>query len=315
MMRRIIYIMALAIWGFNCSNSKGNAEVPEEPKKDETINIMSFNMWHGGDGGEQPLTKSIEVIRAAQAGIVGAQESAGYGDPRPDNSARMAGNMGWRQIDQGTRDGIMTKYKIVETLPSKKGVKIKIDEDKYIWFFNCHLGYIPYQPYQLGNKKYGDYPFIDTEEEAIKWASDTRLYQIEAYLEDIEKVKDDGWPIVLTGDFNEPSHQDWTQEAADAGIVQLKVEWPCTKALVDYGFIDAFRQANPDEVKQPGKTWSSIPTLGEIHDRIDFIFYMGDQLKLIESKTIGEPSDKSDIKVVNYPSDHRAVVASFKWEE
>ncbi|MBS2210026.1 endonuclease/exonuclease/phosphatase family protein [Carboxylicivirga mesophila] len=296
-----------------CSESKevrGNNNVPQH---NDTINIMSFNMWHGGDAGGQALTKSIEVIRAARGGIVGVQESGGYGNPRPDRSAEMAGNMGWRQVNQGHLDGIMTKYQITEVLESRKGVKIKLDDDKYIWFFNCHLAYIPYQPYQLANKEYGDYPFISTEEEAIQWAADTRLHQLEAYIAEIDKVKKEGWPVVLTGDFNEPSHLDWTQRAADANVVQQKVQWPCTKRLFDYGFKDAFRAANPDEVKRPGKTWSSIESPGEIHDRIDFIFVMGDQLKLLKSQTVGEPTLKSDIHVVDYPSDHRAVVASFKW--
>jgi len=300
---------------FSCSNTEPIDEKEPEVEFSNEINIMTFNMWHGGDAGEQPLTKSIEVIRAAKAGIVGVQESDGYGNPRPDNSAQIAGNMGWRQIAQGHRDAIMTKYQIVETLASKKGVKIKLDENKFIWFFNCHLAYIPYQPYQLADKKYGDYPFISTEQEAIKWATDTRLEEIEAFIDEIDKVKDEGWPIVLTGDFNEPSHQDWTQRAAEAHVVQQKVEWPCTKRLVEYGFIDAYRMANTDEVLNPGKTWSSINTPGEIHDRIDFIFYMGNQLKLIESKVIGEPSNKSDIKINDYPSDHRSVMASFEWLE
>ena len=314
-MIRNLFIVAFIILNVSCSKSESKDDVPEKVVQNDTINIISFNMWHGGDAGGQPLTKSIEVIRSVKGGIVGVQESAGYGDPRPDNSAIIAGNMGWRQFDQGSYDGIMTKYQIVETLPSKRGAKIKIDEDKFIWFFNCHFAYIPYQPYQLGHKKYGDYPFIDTEEEAIKWAEDTRLHQLEAFLKEMEQVADEGWPVVLTGDFNEPSHQDWTQKAADAGIVQLKVEWPCTKLLVDNGYIDAYRNANKDEVNKPGKTWSSIQTPGEIHDRIDFIFYKGYQLQLTGANTIGEKSGLSDIGIELYPSDHRAVVASFIWAD
>ncbi len=314
-MKLLIFIWFIFVPGFIYPGVGTKEENKQEPPKDDLIRIMTFNMWHGGEAGGEPLTKSIEVLNVANAGIVGIQESVGYGELQLDNAAQMAVNMHWSQLDQGHRTSIMTKYQVDEVLPGKKGVKIKIDEDKYIWFFNCHLAYIPYQPYQLANKKYGEYPFIKIEEEAVKWATETRLHQLEAFIDEVDKVRGEGWPIILTGDFNEPSHQDWTQRAADAHIVQMKVEWPCTKRLVQYGFTDAYRMANINEVLHPGKTWTSIETPGEIHDRIDFIFYMGEQLELIDSKVIGEESEKSDIKVSDYPSDHRAVVASFRWKK
>ena len=55
----------------------------------ETIRVMSFNLWHGGDAGRQPLEQTIAVIQASQADVVGLQETAGLapeGEPRPDRA-------------------------------------------------------------------------------------------------------------------------------------------------------------------------------------------------------------------------------------
>ena len=52
----------------------------------ESIRVMSFNLWHGGDAGGQPLKQTIAVITRARADIVGLQETAGLapeGAPRP----------------------------------------------------------------------------------------------------------------------------------------------------------------------------------------------------------------------------------------
>src|SRR5688500_1090149 len=55
--------------------------------------VMTFNLWHGGEAGGQPLSQSVEVIKAAGADVVGVQETGGQaprGRPRPDHGARIA---------------------------------------------------------------------------------------------------------------------------------------------------------------------------------------------------------------------------------
>ncbi|SMO52401.1 Exonuclease III [Saccharicrinis carchari] len=311
---KTLSIFFLIFFLASCKTNSSTKPVRNKKEESGPIKIMTFNMFHGGDAGGQPMSKSIAVMRAAEAGIVGVQESHGYGDPRSDLSAQMAGNMGWRHVDQGSYDAIMTKYTIEETSNNKMAVKIKIDKDKFLWIINCHLMYIPYQPYQLNNKKYGDYPFLSTEEEAIAAANKTRKKEVDKLVKIVEEKIKDGWPVIVTGDFNEPSHLDWTQAAAAAGIKKIKVEWPSTRAFTNIGMKDAYRSYRPDEVKYPGNTWTSFDSPGEIHDRIDFIFYIGDQLELISAEVVGESLDKADIAVQNYPSDHRAVVATFEWK-
>ena len=119
-------------------------------------------------------------------------------------------------------------------------------------------------------------------------------------------------PMFLTGDFNEPSHRDWTQSAVPAKICPLSVEWPSTKAVEDAGFVDAFRSVHPDPVERPGRTWTPTTKLTDPkdrHDRIDFVFVNATDARIKSIEIVGESADFAGIVVTPYPSDHRAVVA------
>ena len=120
--------------------------------------------------------------------------------------------------------------------------------------------------------------------------------------------------MFVVGDFNEPSHLDWTDAAAKAGRHPVKVAYPTSSSMVGAGFSDAWRTIYPDEIKNPGLTWSpkyKPDDPSTHHDRIDFVYFKGNGLKVTDAKIIGENQEKADIVVSPYPSDHRAVVATF----
>jgi exonuclease III len=312
-MFKIVYLIILSSL-LACSHGvkKGRKKGSDQ----DTLRIMSFNIWLGGLGGGKPIEKSVDVIRVSGAQIVGLQETDAYnsdGSVSANNGEKIAKILGWNYFAQEGTHGILTQYPIVDSTENKLGIKLKIGDDRYLWFFNSHLFYIPYQPYQLASKPYGEFPFISTEKEAVTFAKSTRETEVNEYLKEIRHILPEGWPVFLTGDFNEPSFQDWTEAAVNAGLCQLKVEWPSTKAFSDLGLTDAFRALYPDEVKFSGETWSSIDAPGEIHDRIDFVFYKGNQLKVIEAQTVGFKDEKSGIGMNDYPSDHRAVSVNFAW--
>src|SRR6187401_874249 len=89
----------------------------------ESIRVMTFNLWHGGDAGKQPLSQTLEVIRAAKADIVGLQETGGYekekGMGRPDHGRKLAEMLGWWYLDQGERTGILSRFPIITNTPLK----------------------------------------------------------------------------------------------------------------------------------------------------------------------------------------------------
>jgi exodeoxyribonuclease III len=282
-----------------------------------TIRLMSFNIWVGGEAGGQPLEQTAAVIKAARADIVGIQESWSRRSPRTDNAERLAEMLGWEHVNlQGGSTSIISRFPIGEKTTDQWGAAIQIADSEKIYLFNAHLAPAPYQPYQLAGIEYGTGRFIKTEAETIDEARKARGRQVEALLADVKKVAEENCPMFLTGDLNEPSHQDWTEAAASQGHCQIKVEYPTTKAITELRFIDAFRAFFPDELPTRGYTWTPTkaaddPT--ERHDRIDYVFFQGSQVKLISAQVVGEAHERGAHIVVNpYPSDHRAVVAEFQ---
>jgi endonuclease/exonuclease/phosphatase family metal-dependent hydrolase len=278
---------------------------------------MTFNLWHGGEAGKQPLSQTAEVIRAARADIVGLQETGGLekgkGTGRPDNGRQLAEMLRWSYFDQGERTGILSRYPIVTNTPRKGSVVIRLPSGREVRMFNVHFMHAPYQPYQLLNIPYANAPFIKTAEEAVSEARKARGGQVERLLAELKPAIASGQLIFLTGDFNEPSHQDWTKRAAAAGKCPLAVEYPSSLAVTAAGLRDAFRSIFPDEVARPGWTWT--PTTRpedpvDRHDRIDFVFVGGTNVTVKQCKIIGEDKKFADIVVQPYPSDHRAVVAT-----
>ncbi len=281
------------------------------------LRVMTFNLWHGGDAGKQPLTQTLEVIRAAKADIIGLQETGGHetnkGKGRPDHGLKLAEMLGWHYFDQGQRTGILSRYLILTNTPHKWGVSIRLPSGSTVWMFNVHLMHAPYQPYQLLKIPYANAPFIKTAGEAVTEARKARGGQVERMLSELKPALASGQPVFLTGDFNEPSHLDWTQRAAAAGKCPIAVEYPSTLAVTRAGMRDAFREAWPDEVTHPGRTWTPITQMDDPkdrHDRIDFVFVGGSKVTVKGCEVVGETKPASDIVVQPYPSDHRAVVTT-----
>lgn len=281
----------------------------------ETIRVLTFNLWHGGDAGKQPQERTIAVIKASRADLVGMQETAGYGqagEGRPDRAAEIAKTLGWHCLDQGGRTGIVSRWPITATTPRKWGAQLQMPSGRKLYLFNAHLAHAPYQPYQLLRIPYHNADFLTTAEQAEQAATAARGAQVERMLAEVKAVLAEGTPVFITGDFNEPSHLDWTAAAAAAKLCPLPVEWPTTKTIVAAGFTDAYRSLHPDPVKKPGVTWTPLtkPTdPKDHHDRIDFVFAGGARVKVKNAQIVGESADAADIVVSPYPSDHRAVVA------
>ncbi|RYD74840.1 MAG: hypothetical protein EOP84_19275, partial [Verrucomicrobiaceae bacterium] len=168
----------------------------------ETVRVLTFNLWHGGDAGQQPLEQSVEVIRQSRADIVGLQETAGVapkGEPRPDRAAELAKRLGWHYLDQGGRTGIISRFEIVTATPRKWGAKIVLPSGRQMYAFNVHLPASPYQPYQLLKIPYGGAPFLTTGAEAIQAARDARGKQVEEMIAEVKDILPEGLPVVLTG--------------------------------------------------------------------------------------------------------------------
>lgn len=274
------------------------------------IRAMTFNLWRGGLNGGQPLDQTVKAIQISKADIVGLQETHRGED---DSSAKIAEMLGWHHFAQGGGTAIISRFPILESTERKWGVQIQLGTQQKIYFFNVHFPASPYQPYQILKIPYGDAPFITTSEEAVEWAKKSRGRQLNSLFEELSPVLKGAMPVILTGDFNEPSFQDWTSEASEKGIVPLAVPYPTTKRVVDAGMLDAYRSAWPDELKARGYTWTNrtLPDdPKDFHDRIDFIFVKA--CSVIGAQVVGESKINADLVLAPWPSDHRAVVASLE---
>jgi exonuclease III len=280
----------------------------KEPSEELSVKVMTYNIYRGGTMRGQPLSQTAKAIQEAKADVVGIQETR---SPQGDNMAKLAQLLGWNHYGQ-----ILTRYEIVEE--KRNGIKVKLPWGQEAYIFNLHLPSNPYQPYQLMGiqpkwHKHKDTPFIKTEAEAIEGAQQARGRDIARLLRQVRSLDKEA-PVFVVGDFNEPSHLDWTEKAAKAGRHPIKVAYPNSLEMVKAGFGDAFRTVYPDEMQNPGYTWTPIMKADDPkthHDRIDFVYYKGKGVNVTEAKIVGESPENADIVVTPYPSDHRAVIATF----
>jgi len=286
------------------------------PAGESRLRVMTYNIYRGGTMHGQPLSQTVKVIQAAKADVVGIQETR---SPKGVNAEQLAQLLGWNYYVHPKNNVILTRYEIVEKMDN--GIKVKLPSGQGAYIFNLHLKPSCYLPYQfLGIKPIWpktDKPFIPhikTEAEAIVSSKKGPASKtIAMLLRKIRSLPDQEAPVFVVGDFNEPSHLDWTEAAAKAGRHPLKVAYPTSEVLLAAGFGDAYRTIYPDEMAKPGFTWTPMKKSNQPrthHDRIDYIYYKG--MEVIDSKIIGENEENADIVVSPYPSDHRAVVATFK---
>ena len=175
--------------------------------------------------------------------------------------------------------------------------------------FNVHLPAYPYQPYDIRDR------LITTQSQAVYQAEQTRGIDVINLTNSILEVKNNNnMPIILAGDFNEPSHLDWIAGAENPVNFQIDsldfvVDWPTSNQISQLKLHDTYRELYPNPIIYPGYTWTPHHSLGEVHDRIDFIYF--NSHLLIDSIFIVGPDNMSDIIIDNYESDHRAILAVF----
>ena len=276
------------------------------------LRVMTLNILAGGERLGQPLSQTVKVIEAAQADIVGMQECF---QGERDSSAVIAKELGWQHFYQGGRTSVLSRWPIVGHTPRKWGVSVRLPSGQVVSVFNVHFAPAPYQPYQFARIPYGDYPFIKTEGQALYFARKARGHQVDSLFKELKPTLADGVTCFLTGDFNEPSFQDWTDRAADAGRVPLSVVYPATKRVSGAGMVDGYRKVFPNELTHRGWTWTPMtkPTDPmDRHDRIDYVFSSQHGVTAHSAAVVGESKEFADIVVTPWPTDHRGVVVEYE---
>jgi endonuclease/exonuclease/phosphatase family metal-dependent hydrolase len=262
-----------------------------------TLRVMTFNVWYGG---EQVSLEGIgEAIRSADADIVGLQETdrnleriaAAAGMPYVDARRRIISR--WPIFDSGS--GVRTSrgaslYSTTALDADALHAWVMVRPGKVVAVANVHLS-------------------SGSGEAALRLAEAQPLAAL-------GRLGAAGTPVFLTGDFNSTSHLDLPPGArgtradgAPAGAV--------TRLLEDSGLRDSYREAHADSARHPGHTFSpgaphAAGTPDRSRIRIDYVFAAGPSATL-SSQVVGEAGGSVvDVAVFPWPSDHRAVVSTFR---
>ena len=190
------------------------------------------------------------------------------------------------------------------------------------YVITVHLTDYPYQPFQLAKIPYcynecqknicRECP--KAEEEMISAATAARGSDVDLIIAAINTLRykeKSTLPVIIAGDFNEPSHLDWTESAVKAGIHPLKVAFPTSSRLQSAGIVDLYRVVHPDPIANPGYTWPARQltveelrdlSKGQINsaistpaDRIDYIYGMG--VRPIRAEVLQTPSDHNAVMI------------------
>jgi GNAT superfamily N-acetyltransferase/endonuclease/exonuclease/phosphatase family metal-dependent hydrolase len=254
------------------------------------LKILSFNIWVNGG---RSLSNCVEVIRTAGADIVGLQEC------NAATAQTIASNLGFYAASDSDAS-IVSRFRILTNIPSSggRGLTIELAPGRRAHFFNCHLAAYPYGPYHLHDGK--------TQSFVIDLENSTRMPALNKLLLAMAPSIAAAEPCFLAGDFNAPSHFDYTA-----------FPWPTSIACTNAGLNDSYFVAHPNNRKfpgpfafdDPGITWTPL-TNEEPHgvfDRIDFVYFSAGDGVAVKSAT--ELDGRNSVNP--WPSDHRAVLSTF----
>src|SRR4051812_37750656 len=277
------------------------AAAPAHARAPTEVRVMTFNIWLGGDVVD--FGSVIAAIQGADADIVGLQEAEG-------NTRKIAQALGWPYWSD--RLHVVSRYPLIDP-PVARGeyVLAQVSPGRVFALANVHLTSDPYGPYLVRDGR--SLSRVLANERA------TRLPEIRHTLRVVRPALRRGIPTFITGDFNTPSHLDWTA-AADAvrADIHYPVAWPVTEAVQRAGFRDSYRVIHPDPVATPGITWTfgyPFPRIakGEVVDRIDLI-QASAGVDVLASGIVGPPGTRDITYPIDpYPSDHRGVVSTVRF--
>ncbi len=248
------------------ATEEGATATPSSQATPMTLKVMEFNIEYGGTTVD--FDKVVEAVKAASPDVVGLEEA----ETNTSRLAKAAGYPYWSNAMQ-----VVSRYPLLEP-PDAKGsyIFVQLQPGVCVALSNVHLPSDAPGPTMIRKGK--------TAEQVIAMEEKVRLPFIQGQLQVLPPLAKQGIPVFLIGDFNAPSHLDYT--AAVAGTrdyVKYALDWPVSKAVEAAGFVDSWRAVYPDPLKSLGLTWWAArpkvdgwnPGPNAPQDRIDFIYSAG----------------------------------------
>ena len=305
----------------------------DTPAQSDDLRIMVWNVLHGANDVTNGAEKTLKIIRKVNPDIVLLQESYDINGERPKLGEWLAGELGWNQHQaESTHLCVLTPLEIDATFLHHEwhgvGARLRDSAGRELLAWSTWIDYRSFVTYTLR-----DTPEINDEDLlAGERVGSNRQQQADAI---ISHLRDTGQlsadiPLLVGGDWNCPSHLDWTVDAARVYKRRRPLPLPVSIAMQSAGFTDTFRELYPNPVQRPGITWSPMyRTKGEGDEQVEQGFDRIDRLYLKNPLKHGTPwelrpvtghvlpllwEDES-IPIVEreFPSDHGALVIDLKW--
>lgn len=283
----------LSVWNKTLSPDfiQGNYEkykklVIEPELKTDSLIVVNWNIWHGGThytkekDGFNSIARTIELIENSDADIVLMQETYGAG-------SKISSSLGFYYYEAGSCIGavwgsnisVMSRYPLEEAYMVEK-------KSNYGSNYSFNNGGVKIR---LSNDK-----------KVIafsNWYNSGKPEDLDGALNAWNDliVNTDNIPIIFGGDFNSVSHLD--DGKGNSGH---------SKLMSNANFIDSYRKIYPDATVKPGYSFNTSKA------RIDYIYYKGNNLRVLETKPIVPNFKGKGILTPNYPSDHLGFIAKFK---
>lgn len=280
----LVLILVLAVLSA-CTSGGGDEPQVLTPREPMRLDVLVYNIEYSGD------ESTDDVIREVDADIVGVLESY-------NRLPEIAENTGYPYFNVSLQ--ILSKYPIHEA-SGADGLHalIEVRRGEVVAFFNHHLDYVRYGPRLLDKGMSVD--------EVIASENEVRTSALEASLGKMGPLIAQGFPVFLTGDFNEPSSLDYGQDTVGTrpGIDE-PVPWPVSEVLFETGFRDTYRDIYPDPLQNPGLTHRRSG------DRIDYLYAAGPS-DTLDSQLVGKEGDPDvAIGFDTWTSDHFGVLSTFE---
>lgn len=314
-----------------------------------TITVLQWNIWQEGtmvDGGYDAIVD--EIVRLRPDFVTLSEVRNYHGTRFCDRITESLHQRGEEYCSFYSYDtGLLSRHPIADSLTvfsciddhgSIYGLHALVGHHK-VAVYAAHLDYLNDSYYEArgydGNTFRPITPVTNPDTLIAHGNRSMRDEAIQAFLHQAEADTREGYTVIIGGDFNEPSHRDWTSQTADLydhhGAI---VPWPQTTALEDARFIDAYRTRHPNVLTHPGFTYPSDNTAvaperltwapeADERDRIDYIFYrpvadhkvrlkdcriFGPEGCIVRSKRLVEPtSDTRILPLAIWPTDHKGV--------
>ena len=320
-------------------------------KQEKEIKFLQLNIWQEGVMVKNGYEALADELARADADFVMLSEVRNYKGTRfCDRIVASLKERGKTYYSFYSYDsGLLSKYPIVDSaviFPENGDhgsiYKLTADwEGKRVCVYTAHLDYRNCAYYRVRGYDGSTWEKMEPDTVVASLLADNVASQrddaIRQFIADAEKETAQGHLVFIGGDFNEPSHLDWTEATKDSADHQgVVIPWTVSTMLTQAGYKDTYREMYPDPVKNPGYTYPADSKETEVsrltwtpdadeRERIDFIYYYPQKgLKLLQANVFGpRGSIRNSMRVQEntqdvfieplgvWPTDHKGVLVRF----